>query len=759
MANDPSCLGIDINDRSTWLIDPEKLSGEQMDRFTGVKRWPSGGRTGAKRRKPEGNCNSSGEFHSRISPVITGSHARSFYHDPRDKIPSDLRDQDGFVGAEHCCDRCQLMTGTLEGLRSLVSPAGYQHFTCDQLRKEADASGCPFCELAMRNGVIRIRSISEEDNAADGHPFRRSPRLRGLKASIPLDPLRNSNGNTLHHHELGVLAFQESPVAPYVVGRRPDKKLTPDLVQQLCKWFGDCQDGHYGHESCPRRCSPKLPTRVVDIGDIDGTPFRLRTNQTETRGQYVALSYCWGGDQPYKTTKANLDSYAQEIDPEILPKTLSDAIKVCRILAIRYIWIDALCIVQDDQQDKAREIGQMGKIYKNATLTIMAASAKSVYTGFLDDAKIDAPEAKLPWHLDQDSFGSIFVRTDFSGRAYFLDEEPIFKRAWTLQEMLLSSRIIMFDSYQATLKCGRNDFWPAMPTYLRPQTRLGSASSRSLSNTLHEFHLERLAKEYLEKPSILKEQNVEGFDLDTCEFSNQCRMWAAVMTEYSRRDLAVLDDRFPALAGITEELQKIWGGEFVAGFWKDSLVQHLGWVGGVVMNEQYAGNQWERRLEGPSWSWMSHPSSVSIDPVVITDVEVLGYEVELAFPGQPFGPVKWGSLALAARTMPLSALRTRLQFRENDDPIWKRVSSIMPAAMDGIALDFPARGVPEGELKALALGLTFDVTKEYCVTFLVLRRLECDTYERIGQAVLHTGSNDDAKAIMSQAKMEVVVIE
>jgi hypothetical protein len=57
---------------------------------------------------------------------------------------------------------------------------------------------------------------------------------------------------------------------------------------------------------------------------------------------------------------------------------------------LRYIWIDALCIVQDDKQDKDKEIGQMGSIYKDATLTIMAASAKSAYDGFLDDAKIDA---------------------------------------------------------------------------------------------------------------------------------------------------------------------------------------------------------------------------------------------------------------------------------------------------------------------------------------------------------------------------------
>jgi Heterokaryon incompatibility protein (HET) len=100
---------------------------------------------------------------------------------------------------------------------------------------------------------------------------------------------------------------------------------------------------------------------------------------------------------------SNLNSYTQELSI-VFPKTLSDAIKVCREIGMRYIWIDALCIVQDDPKDKAREIGQMGRIYKDATLTIMAASAKTVHEGSVDDAKIDAPEAKLPFHINKDFF-------------------------------------------------------------------------------------------------------------------------------------------------------------------------------------------------------------------------------------------------------------------------------------------------------------------------------------------------------------------
>ena len=131
-------------------------------------------------------------------------------------------DEDGFTGAEHCCDRCQLMTGTVEGLQALVSPTGYENYTCEQVRQQSDISGCHFCELvrremaqcstcaksAMEEGIIRLRATAEEDNAVDGNPFRPSPRLAALKLEIPLDPKRASGSDSHHGHELSVVTYQ-----------------------------------------------------------------------------------------------------------------------------------------------------------------------------------------------------------------------------------------------------------------------------------------------------------------------------------------------------------------------------------------------------------------------------------------------------------------------------------------------------------------------------------------------------------------------
>jgi hypothetical protein len=149
---------------------------------------------------------------------------------------------------------------------------------------------------------------------------------------------------------------------------------------------------------------------------------------------------------------------------------------------------------------------------------------------------------------------------------------------------------------------------------------------------------------------------------------------------------------------------------------------------------------------------------MSYSTITVTDFEVLGCETELAFPNQSFRLVKWGSLVLGARTFPLSALQTKII--PNVDPIWKRALAIMPYAVDGIALNFPERGMPDAELKALVLCITFSDVGEHCVKFLVLRKLECDAYERAGHAILHTAfSMEKTKSIMDKARREVVVIE
>ena len=97
--------------------------------------------------------------------------------------------------------------------------------------------------------------------------------------------------------------------------------------------------------------------------------------------KYTALSHAWGQDLSAKTTTANLANHKKNIPFGWLPQTFRDAIKVTRQLGLNFIWIDALCIIQDDVEDKAREIPQMGYVYSKAHVTLSASHSSSSHSG------------------------------------------------------------------------------------------------------------------------------------------------------------------------------------------------------------------------------------------------------------------------------------------------------------------------------------------------------------------------------------------
>jgi Heterokaryon incompatibility protein (HET) len=93
---------------------------------------------------------------------------------------------------------------------------------------------------------------------------------------------------------------------------------------------------------------------MIDVSrrDLEGQPdgVRLHESSGET-GEYTCLSYRWGGVLPLCTLTCSLDQEKLGIKWSRLPKTFQDAIQVTRLLGIRYIWIDALCIIQDAPAD------------------------------------------------------------------------------------------------------------------------------------------------------------------------------------------------------------------------------------------------------------------------------------------------------------------------------------------------------------------------------------------------------------------------
>ena len=191
---------------------------------------------------------------------------------------------------------------------------------------------------------------------------------------------------------------------------------------------------------------PPLPRRIIDLAAF-GEPAKvqLRVTTNLERGRYTTVSHRWGGDIPFKTTRRNLRSYTKCINVTQLPQNFQDAIQVTRMLGIRYIWIDALCIVQNDRADWREQAGQMGTIYENSTIMLALHSPLTSTDGFLWRMKVpkwlelstDAARRNKssPFWLEIPSLDDRAMYTA-------MGSSSIIRRAWCLQELRLASRIL-----------------------------------------------------------------------------------------------------------------------------------------------------------------------------------------------------------------------------------------------------------------------------------------------------------------------------
>ncbi len=126
--------------------------------------------------------------------------------------------------------------------------------------------------------------------------------------------------------------------------------------------------------------APHSDTRSWRGGGDEPDQIKL-LESSDQKEQYISLSHCWGGEKPLITTRATLDDHKAGIAFSSLPKTFQDAVKITRKLGIRYLWIDSLCIVQDDPADWQAEASRMATTYRNSWLTVSATSSTSPSSG------------------------------------------------------------------------------------------------------------------------------------------------------------------------------------------------------------------------------------------------------------------------------------------------------------------------------------------------------------------------------------------
>ena len=171
---------------------------------------------------------------------------------------------------------------------------------------------------------------------------------------------------------------------------------SPAALALVKKWILDCEINH--GSGCKQKKPSLLPTRVLDVGSSD-EEFSIRLYETSNEtARYICLSHCWGGANLFKTETESLLARTQQIDWNDLPKTFQDAITMTRALGIRYLWIDSLCIIQDDEDDWRDEAAKMHEIYRNGYLTVAASKSKGPNGGLF---AVASPDYKLKeWHME-----------------------------------------------------------------------------------------------------------------------------------------------------------------------------------------------------------------------------------------------------------------------------------------------------------------------------------------------------------------------
>jgi hypothetical protein len=246
--------------------------------------------------------------------------------------------------------------------------------------------------------------------------------------------------------------------------------------------------------------------------------------------------------------------------------------------------VDALCIIQDSATDKAQEVVLMADIYRNAALTISAAVASTCHDGFLQKRDIqyhlkDDILIYLPFAC-QEGIGTVglFQRSDPNVR------DSISTRAWTFQEHMLSSRLLMYGSLDVNWIC-REAILPR------------SQEVKSIHD------MRRMAKGIL--PTVRQKLNGLG-TLSKVELTK--RDWMEVIEEYSTRKLTFPDDKLPALSAIAESFKNVFEGSYVAGHWEHWLVPSLLWK---CTNPQ-ATRPFSYRA--PPWSWASVEGGIKYMP-------------------------------------------------------------------------------------------------------------------------------------------------
>lgn len=407
-----------------------------------------------------------------------------------------------------------------------------------------------------------------------------------------------------------------------------------ETLESVNTWASKCIADHDLCQEKVKRLhdvntSFKHPTRLLEMAILDNGQYFLRVCQSHTlreETRYVTLSHCWGKSPPFRLLVSNQEEYSSSIPISDLPRTFREGVEFTIRLGLRYIWIDALCIIQDSDEDWLRESLLMASVYSHSYVNL-AATASADGEGALFVA--ENPYLANPCVIQTTWAGlppGTYMCVDDNAWSRNINKAPLNQRAWVLQERLLAPRTVHFARDQVWWDCCEVRACESFP-YGRPEERVPIKT-----DVITEF---------------------QGITSDDPETSRDA--WLNIVQEYSACKLTKRRDKLIALTGIAKAVQatlQASDDDYLAGLWRGGIAVDLLWrlVGCGVRSEEKVA---------PSWSWASvegevhwNPSGIRVQTPKRLSLELVDIQVNVTQAGT-FGSLEGGHVLVAAHLYPV----------------------------------------------------------------------------------------------------------
>ncbi|RDW57838.1 hypothetical protein BP5796_12639 [Coleophoma crateriformis] len=370
-----------------------------------------------------------------------------------------------------------------------------------------DLPYCRFCRMILK--ILEKAKVQDDKFVT----FTREMSRLKIEGSLFNEPVVSLILNSMPSTDLIQIGLPRLPAIEKVDEREV-------LFKIIRSWVNDCDK----HNGCRPKYNMRLPTRLIDIGRHEQDKICICVPQKDIPTEafsYIALSHPWGeGDFDRFTTRneADLDRFKQGISLDELPCTFRDAVITTRALGKQYLWIDSLCILQDDQADKTREIPLMEYVYSSAYCVIAASRAQDQHTGFLLRRK-NRSFIRFP--------NGVYACEPIDNFRSDVLDGSLSQRAWVLQERALARRTVFFTEVQTYFECGEG------------------------------IRCETLGKIKHAETAFLGDPNFPSKSLDSTR-GERIRDFTTLFAQYSRLGLKYPEDRPNAITGLEARLHRIY---------------------------------------------------------------------------------------------------------------------------------------------------------------------------------------------------------